>query len=240
MREKPIIFSTDMVKAILAGRKTVTRRVMKHEGLNEPHRWTDKGWNADNRYRTFTAPPDGVKWQRILIKTPYQKGDLLWTRETFAFYPDESHVIYRAREGIELAEQGIDLTGCWSSPCFMPKIHARIWLEVLDVRAEKLQEITDEDAIKEGISRLFKPEDIGKPGINDLGGWKNYLWHGCAKGKLMEEWAWQFSDYSKAPRLSFSSLWQSLNAKRGYPWDTNPWVWRYEFKQVSNEETKTT
>jgi hypothetical protein len=129
-------------------------------------------------------------------------------RETFAFYPDENHVIYRAREGVELKEQGIDLTGCWKSSRFMPKKYARIWLEVLDVRAVRLQEISISDCVAEGIERYGDDN------------WVDYSGDRA---------------FTRIPRYSFSTLWDSLNAKRGYSWDSNPWVWRYKFDRKKSK-----
>ena len=64
-------------------------------------------------------------------------GDRLWVQEDFAYYPDGDHVIYKEREGKELAELGIDLKGCWKPSIHMPKKHARLWLEITGIRKVK-------------------------------------------------------------------------------------------------------
>ena len=119
---------------------------------------------------------------------------------------------------------------------YMPRWASRITLEVAAIRIERLQEIREDDAVAEGIAPLFTPEDMAKGPEFDLDPmpWANYLWHGHV-GKTItasqsDAWAHQFSSYSDA-RGSFSSLWQSINAKK-HPWESNPWVWVVEFKVV--------
>jgi hypothetical protein len=183
MSEKPILFSTEMVKAIIEGRKNVTRRVIKPQPL----------WIADPGipFKTPDADPRGI------IKPPYQPGDRLWVRETWA------DNIPGCPNGITYKADHIDPKGDgpanpikWKPSIHMPKAAARIWLEVTNVRGERLREITEEDAIAEGIR-------IG------IGGMPYFS---C--------------------REAFAALWNSLNAKRGYGWDSNPFVWAISFKTL--------
>ena len=154
MKEHPIIFSTESVKAILEGRKIQTRRVIKPQPV-----LTDFGW-------VLTAKGDSPK----PAYCPYgQVGDRLWIRRT---------------------KQGKFI---WK------KSEAEVWLEITGVRVERLQEITIEDVKSEGI--LIKETTVGD---------------------------WTFTSII----TDFAILWDSLNFKRGYGWDTNPWVWVIEFKNV--------
>ena len=148
---KPIIFSADMVKAIMGGTKTQTRRVTK--------------------------------------KSQYEAGDILWIRESFYVMPeiwavdhDEQQVEYAAD-----IDDPMTVEDYVKKPSIhMPRWAARISLRVVDIHAEQIQDISDEDAMAEGCN--------------------------CREG--------------------FKVLWDKINGKRGYGWDTNPWVWVYEFERI--------
>lgn len=137
MKERPILFSAPMVRAILEGRKTQTRRVIKPQP--ESH-----------------LDPDSVKgaWESgfIDVKCPYgQPGDRLWVRETFAWLPDglnadQNHGRYHYRADGDLAVK-------WQPSIHMPRIASRITLRIKDVRVERLQDISDADALAEGVDQ---------------------------------------------------------------------------------------
>ena len=284
-KEKPISYTAEMILAKREGRKIVTRRVIKHEGLDEPNRWTDEGWNADSRYRTFTAPPDGVKWQRILVKSPYQVGDLLWTKEAWWDLGHMEHGKWQGRieshtvkpryvascpdpfaEGIGGIVQPVKINwkqtslfnSTWRkrSSRFMPKWVARDWDEVVSVRAERLQEITEEEAIAEGI-QLY---EYGTEYDKDYGCREKNMAYSVGYGT--ERLA--LSAMPGTARGGFRRLWNKLNAKPkpiyktidgkkqiigyvSYPWEDvqeereyrgkvwhvigNPFVWRISFKK---------
>jgi hypothetical protein len=150
---------------------------------------------------------EGRKTQTRRIKYKCEVGDMLWVRECFAYYPDENHVIFRAREGKDLEQAGIDLKGCWKPSIHMPKWAARIWLEVTAVRKERLQDISEKDAKAEGVDVDVYDEIIGE-------------------GRIKENPTWI------AP---FIKLWDLINAKRGYGWDTNPEVHVIEFKIINHK-----
>lgn len=154
-KEIPILFSTPMVQAILAGRKTQTRRVIKsrHEsGLFQVSRRKSDGqiisiesldWDERNCEKNITCPYG-------------QPGDLLWVRETFVYRDKHDKYYYKADypDSDPYAHSG------WKPSIHMPKAAARIWLEVTNVRAERLQDITEHDALQEGMSiRYDKDED---------------------------------------------------------------------------------
>ena len=179
MKEHPIIFSTDMVRAILDGKKTMTRRVIKNPERYEHIRECD-----------FCCPYGQV-------------GDRLWVRETLVITGGRGseYVAYKA-DGYEL-DKGI-FPEKWRPSIFMPRWASRITLEITEVRVERVQEITEEDAIKEGICVVDNTED----GI------------------------YSSPNYPDIHRDIFMYLWDSLNTKRGYGWEVNPWVWVIEFKRV--------
>ena len=210
MKEHPIIFSTEMVKAILEGRTTMTRRVIKPQ----PHpTWTRK---YENRPYDEDVTRGSVVSQGYLLSCPYgQVGDRLWVRETWAV-----HEYYNHRKPIDIP-QGVTVEcralpelvrtdgnghrkiregerGKWRPSIHMPRWASRIDLDITDIRVERLQEINSDECLAEGI--LASCDDgIGVQGME--------------------------LDYK------FSKLWDSLNAKRGYSWESNPFVWCITFKR---------
>ena len=201
---KPIIFSTPMVQAILAGRKTQTRRIVKPQP------------SSGIRKSVFVKSglEDGHGRE---IKPRYQPSDILWVRETCCEVPYEyNHVPIKGGyitipKYAYKADSERDYTGIWKPSIHMPREAARIFLRVTSVRVERLQEITAEDVIREGIE------------YSDSG---PYHWH-VLDTKLNAWINFHFHDEA------FKHLWDSLNAKRGYGWDTNPWVWVIEFERIS-------
>jgi hypothetical protein len=136
---KPILFNTDMVKAILDGRKTVTRRVLKHPFEIHPN-----GYITKPRGNERLCP----------YEPPYQPGDILYVRETWNVWT--GGYIYKAWS------KPFPQAGCypetkWHPSIHMPKEAARIFLKVKDVRVEQLQDITPDDAVKEGTKETFPP-----------------------------------------------------------------------------------
>lgn len=125
--------------------------------------------------------------------------------------------------------------GCygWKSPLHMPKWAARTWLEVTGVRAERLQDISEADAIAEGVAPLFTAKERASRPEYDVDGYRNYLWHGwigkTITQKQADAWPHQYSSYDTA-RGSYSSLWESINGAGS--WAANPWVWVYEFRRI--------
>ena len=224
---KPIIFSTLMVQAILEGRKTQTRRVIKLKYGNTHHEMrTDK-------YGTYLVEmeneiegvhliknDDGTTTMKLLAyiekKPRYQAGDILWVRETWMdipeHFPENFH--YRASSTPDDIAWLKNCSCKWRSGKYMPRAVARIFLRVTDVRAERVQDISPEDIRAEGFafecdSLCVGPcEPIKKGGAMCLG------------------------------YRPFERIWESLNAKRGYGWDTNPWVWAYTFERITKEEAE--
>ncbi|WP_252959727.1 hypothetical protein [Pseudomonas simiae] len=234
VKERPILFSAPMVRAILEGRKTVTRRVMKSQP-DADATITVESYNVavTNRRGYQEAGPEifGAWWRdgESGCKCPYgQPGDRLWVRESHAQVfevdiPDRRPVgpigtagspgrpdwkcryVYRAdgdMPNVQWHHVGDSQPVRWTPSIHMRREASRILLEITDVRVERLQDITYEQAAAEGVHR----------------------------GPLRE---WCASDEGgachKYPVHAFRDLWQSV----GGNWDANPWVWVVEFKRVT-------
>lgn len=211
MKEIPILFSSAMVQAILAGRKTMTRRIKGLNVLNEwPSSWVHDGSKmyvndkGQLMFRFWNSNDD----RRIEIPCPYGKpGDILWVRETI--YQNGELGLNYVADNEQIDEEIIPVDhkpyrnyAFCNIPCIhMPKWAARIWLEVTDIKVERLQDITEEDAIKEGVEEL-------PFGFNIIVN-QQYLYTG---GTAKE---------------SFSLLWKEINGAES--WDANPWVWCISF-----------
>jgi hypothetical protein len=209
MKEHPILFKGDMIKAILEDQKTMTRRI---KGLNKINEDPEQ-WKLDALLPDGTAVFNrGNGHEIVKIKCPYGvPGDRLWVKEAWGVHarydklpPSKLPKKDRLQNGIWYlsdicrGEKSIWM-GRTRSSRFMPRFASRITLEITNIRAERLQEITAEDAIKEGC-RYW---DCGHP---DCGG-KHY-----------------------GPIGSFMELWNSIHGKDA--WDRNDWVGRYEFKRI--------
>lgn len=250
---KPILFNTEMVKAILEGRKTVTRRCVKYKYDNtEMKMHTDKYGTRlieiqrDVEGETHGKNPDGSTWHKLLAyieKTaPFKKGDILYVRETWGCYQetwaDASYFLYRADypEGATTylysdGEHVCDLPK-WKPSIHMPKEATRIFLKVKDVRVERLQEITEPQAEREGIRGYSKDGKLYKYAVTD-DWWIGF--HEKHRKSFTGSW-WQ--DMPRTARKAFSYLWNSTIKKEDfdtYGWDASPYVWVIEFERIEVE-----
>ena len=220
-RERGILFSGPMVRAILDGRKTQTRRVVIPQpaaGFGEPH--IGPGWVC----AWWRVKDDHNDWHDVRL--PYQPGDRLYVRETWRVmksYDDlspkesvhfvgvdcEGFVQYQA-EGIK--PDHIGHWGKWRPSIYMPKPFSRIWLDVTGVRVERVQDATESDCIAEGA------QGVGcEHGAAELTG-AGYNCTDCMN-----------SGWIEPPGLHFMEIWDSINAHRA-PWSDNPWVWVISFE----------
>lgn len=186
--ERPILFSGPMVRAILEGRKTQTRRIVKKRNKILP----GVIFELDYGYVY-----DGV--------CPYSKDDTLWVRETWWQCTNNNDRIYYAAS--ETPDTTKDRLYRKRPSIFLKRTDSRINLKITSVKIEHLQEISQEDAINEGI-------------INCNGRWNDYR-TGQMKQICLSD-----------PRDSFKTLWDSINEKRGFGWDKNPFVWVVKFKKL--------
>lgn len=214
--ERPILFSGAMVRALLAGTKTQTRRVVKaqpeaeHDG--EPY-WFVGGYRA----WTYRSTSDVLRKGGNALLCPYgATGGRLWVRETFCDdWMTTDGIYYRADGG--LPGDMVDAGCTWRPSIHMPRAASRITLEVTGVRVERLQDISEADAIAEGIEGFELPECGGRF-------WLDYRLTDAEAG---------CSPALKSPVDSYRWLWESINGPGS--WDANPFVWVVEFRKLATE-----
>ena len=206
MAEKPILFNTEMVQAILDGRKTQTRRLLKPKfRLDEAgfHIITNTNTGEFVRVEYFDEHGRETRW----MPQPFEAGDILWVRETF-LRCFTNKFLYKADDSEGAIERAYIQQGWnWLPSIHMPKEAARIFLRVKGVRVERLQAITLDDVHAEGIDETF----IRAVGAENIAGKIGF----------------------SAER--FETLWDSTikPADRDrYGWNANPWVWVIEFERV--------
>lgn len=217
-RELPILFNTEMVRAILDGRKTCTRRVIE---LPENMDGVPVGKSGDSSNPLGFMYPGGIK------RPPYQPGDILYVRETWCALPVNEaghmrgHSIYYYRADGDLRPEG--WRGKWHPSIHMPKEAARIWLKVMNVRVERLQEMKPVDVIKEG----------DYPDCWDCLNTYGESGSQCCYGT--EEQCSQCDEVM----MEWEKLWTSTIKKSDidrYGWDANPWVWVIEFERCEKSQ----
>lgn len=203
MKERPILFNGEMVRAILDGSKTQTRRVINPQPVPmgvSSYGGTRQGWNW--KRETFNRSwndDDKAPYRKACLATmalacvcPYgQTGDRLYVRETWR--KNLSGKIWYRADGKSVAD------GLWKPGIHMPRILSRITLEIESVRVERVQQITHFDAFLEGAE--------SKP-------------------------SWITGPYCQSHVEGFRQLWDSINLKRGFGWESNPWLWVITFRRV--------
>ncbi|HIX89960.1 MAG TPA: hypothetical protein H9845_03575 [Candidatus Agathobaculum pullicola] len=204
MSLKPILFNTEMVRTLIEGRKTVTRRVVKPQPEGRP-----VPMPADSCWPGYFA----IQGTERVVRPPYQHGDVLYVRETWAKNPFGEGYIYPT----EVAGAGQK----WRPSIHMPRKAARIFLRVTSVRVERLQAITEEDAKAEGAEKMH-------PCTDPETGKTAFLLHenGTYRAGFSQIWD---STIPKRPSLFERYL---------YYWEYNPWVWVIEFERIEKELVK--
>ena len=249
IKSRPILFSAEMVRAILDSRKTQTRRVIKPQPPTWV-RWLERGDFGGIPYYGSQVERDArgqeFDFRVHLSDCPYGKpGDTLWVRETFMLesnfgvdnesnYPpsfndgrpirwdsDEEYgkhwtlPHYRATDAKPYLLDNDDNEIGWKPSIHMPRWASRIILEIVNVRFERVQDIHAVDALAEGVTqtKFWTPQEV-----DDM---------------PFEEKMWDDHHFwATYPQIAFARLWDSINAKRGYGWSTNPYVWVIEFKRT--------
>ena len=246
MKERGMIFNGEMVRAILDGRKTQTRRIMAPQP-------------ADDIERCIFPNPEAIGWKSSLRHKhgsttahfcPYGKpGDRIWVRETWGvvsheldedgriqpWTPDRpattihempfgngyysGHAIYAADGDFTWGDDDgyEDGRSCWKPSIHMPRAASRILLEITDVRVERLNAISPEDAESEGL------ECTNFTGFGDEPGLPSYPEPDVYFDPLKKQW-------KEYPPEAFAGLWESIYGEGS--WQANPWVWVIEFKRV--------
>lgn len=223
---KPILFNSEMVKAILDGRKTVTRRPIKPGPLAHCFLGSeDEGHTFD-----FLCGEcrDGVfvDWV-ISVVAPFVPGDVLWVRESWAEMP--YGVVYRADDE---EPEGWDADDRWNPSIHMKKSSARLFLQVKSINVEHLNDITEEGALSEGAPNEWPMSPIycsfckGEGFVDAV--------HPVSLGHMEIE-----CPYCAEATVRFSNLWNSTVKPADLPtygWDSNPWVWVIEFEKCDRPE----
>ncbi len=217
-RERPILFSAPMVRAILAGIKSQTRRIVK------PQPYVDGMgnfcWNGSNfgqdfkgpRVQAIASPVPSSKTKRV--HCPYGRpGDVLWVREAHWWYEDSHDPVTGyfppplTIEDVEYRADGNSDRRCWRSPIHMPRWASRIDLRITDVRVERLQDISPDDAKAEAAPCYV----CGNP-MTGLGDDDCYCFR------------------RRPDATDFRNAWEFINGPGS--WDANPWVWVVEFERI--------
>lgn len=227
MTERPIIFSAEMVRAILKGDKTQTRRKMKPQPST-----------VDDAGRWYRMKSGGESLMTSAFRCPYgAPGDALWVREAWRA-PPEYDGIPPSHIPPSVAVQYIGDAGApWASRSrharFMPRWASRITLRITDVRVERLQDISEDDAHAEG----FKARPFHGPwwqGYRDMG--DGQMLHQQSVGDTPPDWMIEPKKMPPTPWLdlsardAFRAIWMDLYGPDA--WEANPWVWVIEFERV--------
>ena len=205
MAIKPILFNTEMVRAILDGKKTCTRRIVKG-AIPDDAMWGYTMFTPKGCISCRGVYADG--YGEGFYKLPYQPGDILYVRETWckgSWMNEKERYYYKADDN--------DFLCTWHPSIHMPKEAARIWLKVTDVRVERLQDITYNGALREG-SEGIRCDHVAL-GV-----------HGCTD--CMN------TGWIEPPQVEFMQIWNSTIKESDldrYGWDANPWVWVIEFER---------
>lgn len=207
MAIKPILFNTEMVREILDGRKTCTRRIVK-DGIPDDAMWGYSAFTPKGYITCRGVYADG--YGEGFYKLPYKPGDILYVRETWCGLPVNEaghlrgHPIYYYKADGDLRPEG--WRGAWRPSIHMPKEAARIWLKVTDVRVERLQDIDGKDVLNEGLNCHVHPKAA---------------YFDCNQQEMFEKF-WN----STIKKSDIDS----------YGWAANPWVWVIEFERCEKPE----
>ncbi|BAS55290.1 hypothetical protein LBWT_11960 [Leptolyngbya boryana IAM M-101] len=249
MKERPILFSGAMVCVILRNEdpKTETRRLNQLKAINQSpdsytliHTSIEMKRNGD--IVTIAKFQHKSSGEIVYVPCPHGKPqDRLWVKETFWVEQDSewdewSHKTYYSSIDLK-TDNWADVKYVATNPdfsghdgistlyekrpsIFMPRWASRITLEITDIRVERLQSISEEDAIAEGLTALSKDGQTVKYGIPDRDGLPGD-----------DDYGWHWSRWCIDPCKAYQHLWDSINGKT-YPWERDPWVWVVQFKRV--------
>ncbi|WP_205956746.1 hypothetical protein [Pantoea stewartii] len=246
MRERPILLNAEMVRAVLDGRKTQTRRIMKNQPVPSKTREGDF-WFSCNKMCSMVHVSDFIPGNCVNLPDAHEYfsmccpfgavGDRLWVRESFyehgcwqgggydpedSYFVSDKQVLYPA-DGIQRPSERKRDDFWRSRPSIhMPRWASRITLEITGVRVERLNNISEADAIAEGLAEISKDGRIYKYGVPDRDGYPG-----------TDDYGWPWHEWERYPISAYSKLWKSIYGEES--WQANPWVWVIEFKHVEGE-----
>lgn len=228
-KERGMLFCAEMVRKLLHGTKTQTRRLVKPQPhpdfgttieccFYHPHRVNKKTGEAYPEKEVFGFWSEDADWP-----CPYGKvGDIIYCKETFY----DSHLESKRHPWTYRADLSVDddlsRDFKWKPSIFMPRAASRIDLEIVAIKVERLQDISEADAVAEGIEILSTSDEYALNGIKTGKVKKNYKFYGKELERLKQQTA--------NPVWSFQSLWESINGTGS--WALNPWVWKIEFRRI--------
>lgn len=210
MKERPILMRGPLVRATFADEKDTTRRIIKVQPSSHSMRLMRLTEGVKkNEGKFFWGNIDGTRNDSVYFNCPYgQNGDRLWVKETFLpKYFDDGRTAYRADWNAKAAEYVKEPK--WKSSLFMPRNLARLLLEIIEIRVERLQDITEEGALAEGVDT--EGDDYLRAEHAQLGGA-------------------QIEGGSPAV-FAFKGLWESINGRGS--WELNPWLWVIKYRRIN-------
>jgi hypothetical protein len=244
MKDHGFLFKPDMIRALLEGHKTQTRRVLTRMNTNiDGHgRCSEEYWSGFDFKDAFVDPgpsPAGnpgpylkafnkIDGAQCRIYPTVFVGDRIWCREAWTevmtrpFDKDSIKVVFKA-DGWQPKDSDYPIH--WKSPLFMPKKYVRIWLDITEVRIQRVQEISQVDAIDEGIFALSN----------------EWLWNAFPEyGEAYKKWRAEGNFTIRpplgiSPKQRFQASWNQINESRGYSWESDPWVFPYTFRRIQGE-----
>jgi hypothetical protein len=240
VRELPILFSGPLVRAILEGRKTQTRRIFRFPTKCDPDYF--EGWRDGSAYWNAMAQEIPV------IPCPFgTAGDRLYVRETWAYFGGDEYLYQREPKSVAYRAsfrpepgQGIDYIpgGRWRPSIHMPRWASRLTLGVTDVRVERLQDISEEDARAEGLPlntvmpERWTPDDgwLTPAGLDHV---ERFPDQDCGEDLCVRHRGRPELAYVFSAREALALWWDHINGHReGASWEANPWVWCVTFRRV--------
>jgi len=223
---KPILFNSEMVLAIKRGRKTVTRRLVKPRYRDGEASFAVVFEKHSGKYVRIEYL-DEHDCETRYMREPYNRGDILYVRETWAEMP--YGFVYKADDE---EPEGWDSLDRWRPSIHMPKEAARLFLRVKSIRAEQLQEITNEQALQEGVPDEWPMNEVYCP-VCKGEGIVGYF-HTKTLGHMSID-----CPHCKNAADRFGHLWDSTITQADldfHGWTANPWVWVIEFEVITKEE----
>ena len=246
MKERPILFQGAMVRALLAGTKTQTRRAMRYQPHEEIGALT-VGMYHPTVIDSLGDEHPGAEVFGVYsscgefgLKCPYgQPGDRLWVREAHWWFKDAHDPATGyfppklTADDVEYRADGDDGRKVWRPSIHMPRWASRITLEITTVRVERLQAISEADAVAEGVAADTTWSLPWWQGYREHDG---YLLHQQVQGETPPDWMLEpkpmrpLTHLNRSARDVYLSLWEQINGPGS--WDANPWVWVVEFRRM--------